>query len=103
MRLYHLKVPSGIAVALIAGLFWMATAFSPVSSFTYEPEVDVELVLAVDISQSMDDEEQEVQRDGYFFGHHIKGIYAGCKAWPDRPHRHLLYGVGWRTRAIYGR
>lgn len=33
----------------------------------YDPsaEVDVELVLAVDISQSMDDEEQTVQRKGY--------------------------------------
>ncbi len=35
--------------------------------YTYDPasEVDVELVLAVDISQSMDTEEQEVQRAGY--------------------------------------
>ncbi|WP_208986227.1 DUF1194 domain-containing protein [Labrenzia sp. OB1] len=37
------------------------------SQYTYDPasEVDVELVLAVDISQSMDTEEQEVQRAGY--------------------------------------
>ncbi|MTH97478.1 DUF1194 domain-containing protein [Roseibium sp. RKSG952] len=36
-------------------------------SFEYDPssEVDVELVLAVDISQSMDTDEQEVQRAGY--------------------------------------
>jgi len=34
-------------------------------SFDYGNEVDVELVLAVDISQSMDADEQEVQRDGY--------------------------------------
>ncbi len=36
-------------------------------AFAYDPasEVDVELVLAVDISQSMDTEEQEVQRAGY--------------------------------------
>ncbi|MBN9668831.1 DUF1194 domain-containing protein [Roseibium aggregatum] len=35
--------------------------------YSYNPanEVDVELVLAVDISQSMDKEEQEVQRAGY--------------------------------------
>lgn len=35
--------------------------------FSYNPanEVDVELVLAVDISQSMDTEEQEIQRAGY--------------------------------------
>ncbi|POF34413.1 DUF1194 domain-containing protein [Roseibium marinum] len=37
------------------------------SQYAYDPasEVDVELVLAVDISQSMDTEEQEVQRAGY--------------------------------------
>ncbi len=37
------------------------------SQYSYDPanEVDVELVLAVDISQSMDTEEQEVQRAGY--------------------------------------
>jgi len=37
------------------------------SAYSYDPanEVDVELVLAVDISQSMDTEEQEVQRAGY--------------------------------------
>lgn len=44
--------------------------FSPqlmAKQFTYNPdnEVDVELVLAVDISQSMDTEEQEIQRAGY--------------------------------------
>nr|WP_037546566.1 DUF1194 domain-containing protein [Stappia stellulata] len=35
--------------------------------YSYDPdaEVDVELVLAVDISQSMDTDEQEVQRAGY--------------------------------------
>ncbi|WP_208999283.1 DUF1194 domain-containing protein [Roseibium sediminis] len=34
-------------------------------SYDFANEVDVELVLAVDISQSMDTEEQEVQRAGY--------------------------------------
>lgn len=40
---------------------------STISQFSYNPanEVDVELVLAVDISQSMDTEEQEIQRAGY--------------------------------------
>jgi len=39
----------------------------PFKFSNYDPsaEVDVELVLAVDISQSMDPEEQEVQRAGY--------------------------------------
>lgn len=37
------------------------------ASYSYDPsaEVDVELLLAVDISQSMDTDEQEVQRAGY--------------------------------------
>ncbi|MBO6510725.1 MAG: DUF1194 domain-containing protein [Roseibium sp.] len=37
------------------------------ANYAYDPslEVDVELILAVDISQSMDTEEQEVQRAGY--------------------------------------
>ncbi len=37
------------------------------TTYNYDPanEVDVELVLAVDISQSMDTDEQEVQRKGY--------------------------------------
>ncbi|NBN64691.1 DUF1194 domain-containing protein [Microvirga tunisiensis] len=39
----------------------------PPSVAAYDPanEVDVELVLAVDISQSMDEDEQQVQRAGY--------------------------------------
>jgi hypothetical protein len=57
------------------GLFFAAPAaardYRPIltasNQFSYDPanEVDVELVLAVDISQSMDTEEQEVQRAGY--------------------------------------
>jgi hypothetical protein len=47
-----------------------ATTGAPKGGFNFEAydpskEVDVELVLAVDISQSMDTEEQEVQRAGY--------------------------------------
>lgn len=42
-------------------------ALASATQYTYDPanEVDVELVLAVDISQSMDTEEQEIQRAGY--------------------------------------
>ncbi|WP_209011478.1 DUF1194 domain-containing protein [Roseibium aggregatum] len=53
------------ATCAIAG-----TANAPKGAFQFEAydpnkEVDVELVLAVDISQSMDTDEQEVQRAGY--------------------------------------
>lgn len=48
----------------------LATHAGASNTFKFEPydlnkEVDVELVLAVDISQSMDTDEQEVQRAGY--------------------------------------
>lgn len=38
---------------------------SDISDWNPDAEVDVELVLAVDISLSMDSEEQEIQREGY--------------------------------------
>ena len=80
MRLDIIKKHCALTVATILSLFCAAlllavpaTArdYRPVlpasAQFTYDPanEVDVELVLAVDISQSMDTEEQEVQRAGY--------------------------------------
>jgi hypothetical protein len=39
--------------------------FSGASSAQSEAEVDLALVLAVDVSRSMDDDEQKLQRDGY--------------------------------------
>ena len=33
--------------------------------------VDIELVIAVDVSNSMDPEEQELQREGYMAGAHL--------------------------------
>ena len=52
-----LRTIASFAAALLLSV---NTAFADFSK-----EVDVELVLAVDISQSMDEEEQEVQRNGY--------------------------------------
>jgi hypothetical protein len=51
---------SPLAVALIAGAVVLAAL--PAAA---EIEVDLELVLAVDISRSMDFDEQQLQRDGY--------------------------------------
>lgn len=48
-----------IAVALLAGAVWAAPAAPE------ETEVDLELIIAVDISLSMDTSEQRLQRDGY--------------------------------------
>ena len=59
-----------ICLAFLIALLIM-TAIIPVraelSALNYDPdrEVDVELVLAVDVSQSMDTDEQEIQRAGY--------------------------------------
>ncbi|WP_296587599.1 DUF1194 domain-containing protein [Roseibium sp.] len=72
----HCALTSVKALSIIfAALFLAAPAaardYRPAllasTQYTYDPanEVDVELVLAVDISQSMDTEEQEVQRAGY--------------------------------------
>ncbi|WP_428573367.1 DUF1194 domain-containing protein [Roseibium sp.] len=80
MRLDITKNYCAPTVTTILSLFCAALLFAaPASSrdfrpmtfasaqYSYDPanEVDVELVLAVDISQSMDTEEQEVQRAGY--------------------------------------
>ena len=42
--------------------------------------VDVELVLAVDVSYSMDPDEQALQREGYITGITSSGIHAGAAA-----------------------
>lgn len=75
MRLTLCTKPKGILTVLVSAVMLgldpsSATAFDrmlPQTLAAYDPanEVDVELVLAVDISQSMDEDEQEVQRAGY--------------------------------------
>ncbi len=65
------KILSLYCVALVLAAPSAARDIRPAllasTQYTYDPasEVDVELVLAVDISQSMDTEEQEIQRAGY--------------------------------------
>lgn len=76
MPLKPCKFPIAYAGSLfLAGLLATTsaiagTAATPKSPFRFEAydpskEVDVELMLAVDISQSMDTDEQEIQRAGY--------------------------------------
>lgn len=73
-RVVHRTASFAFAFALcLTAAPWLANATTlkaptqPFMAYAYDPanEVDVELVLAVDISQSMDTEEQEVQRAGY--------------------------------------
>ena len=61
-----------IAWTIFAGSAWLGLAIAapaPLTNFAQQnsdvTEVDVELALAVDISFSMDPEEQELQREGY--------------------------------------
>ena len=70
MRLYRV-----FALAMLL----LATGFRPGAA----TEVDLELVLAVDVSRSMDDEELELQRQGYAgaFRHQaiVQAIRAGAQ------------------------
>jgi len=58
--LWQKRLPAALAWAFMA-----VAAAGPVAARDGEVEVDVELVLAVDISYSMDPEEQALQRSGY--------------------------------------
>lgn len=51
-------------VLLLVGLTW-ATALIPAAPARAQTEVDLALVLAVDVSFSMDTDEHELQRDGF--------------------------------------
>ena len=55
----------GAAMALRALAAGLAIAMAPLTAVAAETAVDLELVLAVDVSLSMDQGEQKVQRDGY--------------------------------------
>ncbi|HEY0353926.1 MAG TPA: DUF1194 domain-containing protein [Enterovirga sp.] len=59
MRRFTLRVFLAAAFGLVAGLVWRA---APAQA---ESEVDLALVLAVDISFSMDPDEQTLQREGF--------------------------------------
>ncbi len=67
MRRVQQVAKSTIAAVAFASAAAIALPAHAASSVNYDPaaEVDVELILAVDISQSMDDDEQKVQRKGY--------------------------------------
>jgi hypothetical protein len=50
---------------LILGLVWLGTAGTSAQNRSDTSRVDLELIIAVDISWSMDPEEQRLQRSGY--------------------------------------
>ncbi len=58
------------------------------------PSVDVELILAVDVSYSMDMDELAIQREGYAQAHRLQGIFAGAQDRSERQDRGDLFRVG---------
>ncbi len=56
--------------------------------------VDVELVLAVDISYSMDEEEQHLQRNGYIAALQSPEFLKALKAGPNGRIAVVLHGMG---------
>jgi hypothetical protein len=55
-------------------------SFSPSAGLAQEQEVDLELVLAVDVSRSMDPTEQELQKDGYVAALQHPEVLAAIRA-----------------------
>ena len=56
-------------------------------------DVDLELVLAVDVSRSMDYDEQKLQRDGCVAAFRHPEGYPGDPVGCRRPHRRHLHGM----------
>lgn len=79
-RFQNTVVSLSILFTLVSG----AASASTQSALTYDlaNEVDLELVLAVDISQSMDPEEQRVQREGYIAALTSKDVLEAIKYGP---------------------
>lgn len=69
MRFHH---------ALLAGVACVSLAGGPASA--EEMDVDLELVLAVDVSRSMDPTEQNLQKDGYIAGLQHPEVLAAIRS-----------------------
>src|SRR6056297_1119184 len=70
------------------GLFVVGVAFSgPVIAQQpfkqFERQVDLELVLAVDVSLSMDSDEQKLQRNGYVAAFRDRAIHKAIQSGPN--------------------
>jgi hypothetical protein len=72
--MHHRLVVAVLGIALVAlGVFafssvWAAMRVADPQNKSSDTDVDVELVIAVDISYSMDPDEQALQREGYIVG-----------------------------------
>jgi hypothetical protein len=64
--------------ALLAGVAGLSLTCG--CTFAQDTEVDLELVLAVDVSRSMDPAEQDLQKDGYIAGLQHADVLAAIRA-----------------------
>lgn len=70
-----MRLPA-VAFALLCAL---AIPAQPVPASTAPPDVDLALVLAVDVSLSMDPEEQRVQREGYVAAFRSQAVQSAIR------------------------
>lgn len=68
------------AFRLVVLLAWLVVGHGAVNSAAAQTEVDLELVLAVDVSYSMDYEEQRLQRQGYVQAFRDPGIIKAIQS-----------------------
>ena len=69
------------AVRLFAGIF--AVVSSSLAAIAADMPVDLELVLAVDVSRSMDTDEQKLQRDGYIAAFRHQDVIDAISSGPS--------------------
>jgi hypothetical protein len=67
-RIFLLAVFGAFGIAAMWGAGFAAPRLADLQRNGAEADVDVELVIAVDISYSMDPDEQQLQREGYILG-----------------------------------
>ena len=84
-----------LPACIIAAAFASCLTFTGASAKGGATSVDVELVLAVDISYSMDEEEQHLQREGYIEALQSDEFLKALKA--GRNGRVLTISEHWST------
>ena len=90
----------GLYSGAMAGLQVLAASLAPAAARDGSNDVDVELVLAVDISYSMDPEEQALQRAGDL---HHAAVHQPDAVLLDVRHQHQRRGRRERRRTAVGR
>ena len=83
--IYHPLIV-GLAVLTVTALGWHARAQNPPSQNlpSQQASFDLHLVLAVDVSWSMDPDEQRLQRDGYVEAFRDPGVIRAIQSGPAR-------------------